>query len=59
MVTHVLKDGTVLRDIQGHVVTREQAPTVYKVLENIKNEGRKAHGQSRKNESLSVDRPGQ
>lgn len=59
MVIHILKDGTVLRDIQGHVVTREQAPTVYKVLENIKNEGRKAHGQSRKNESLSVDRPGQ
>lgn len=55
MVTHVLKDGTVLKDIQGHKVTREQAPTVYKVLERIR-KGEKADGQQRKNEPLRSDK---
>ena len=37
MVTHVLKDGTVLNDIKGHLVKKEDVPTVY-VLINKMNE---------------------
>lgn len=33
MITHVLSDGTVLEDITGHIVKREDAPTLYKILE--------------------------
>lgn len=33
MITHILKDGTVLKDITGHLVTRKDAPTVYTLLE--------------------------
>lgn len=57
MVKHVLKNGTVLNDIQGHVVTRAQAPTVYKVLESIR-KGEKVYGEQGKNESLSPNRSG-
>ena len=37
MVVHVLKDGTVLNDIKGHLVKKEDVPTVY-VLINKMNE---------------------
>lgn len=36
MVKHVLKDGTVLDDISGVVITREQFPEVYKILGKYK-----------------------
>ena len=35
MVTHILKDGTVLKDITGHVVKREDVPTVYSLIERM------------------------
>ena len=38
MVTHILKDGTVLKDITGHKVTRKDAPRVYQLLERKKGE---------------------
>lgn len=38
MVKHVLKDGTVLDDISGIVITREQFPEVYKILGKYKGE---------------------
>lgn len=33
MVKHVLKNGTVLDDITGHLVKREEVPSVYTLIE--------------------------
>ena len=41
MVTHILKDGTVLKDITGHVVKREDVPTVYSLIERMKGKAQK------------------
>lgn len=38
MVKHVLKDGTVLEDITGHVVKEADCPMVYALLERIERE---------------------
>ena len=38
MITHILKDGTVLQDITGHKVTRKDAPRVYQILEKKRGE---------------------
>ena len=35
MVTHVLKDGTVLNDIKGHLVKKEDVPTVYALINKM------------------------
>lgn len=40
-VTHVLKDGTVLRDIKGHVVRMEDAKLVYAIMDKLNEKGRK------------------
>ena len=48
MVTHILKDGTVLKDITGHVVKREDVPTVYSLIERM-NAEREKHGDIRTN----------
>ena len=41
MVTHVLKDGTVLKDITGHVVKREDVPMIYSLVEQMNSERQK------------------
>ena len=33
MITHILKNGTVLHDITGHVVKKEENPLVYEILD--------------------------
>lgn len=38
MVRHILKDGTVLDDITGHVVKMEDARVVYELLDKINQE---------------------
>ena len=35
MVRHILRDGRVLKDITGHKVKKEDAPTVYQVIGQI------------------------
>ena len=35
MVKHVLKDGTVLQDITGHVVRESDCPAAYKILDAV------------------------
>lgn len=40
MITHILKDGTVLEDITGHVVKKEDTPLAYGVLEQKKEKER-------------------
>lgn len=38
MVTHILKDGTVLEDITGHVIKQDDAPMVYQIIEQMERE---------------------
>lgn len=35
-IRHVLRNGEVLEDITGYVITREQNPEVYRVIEQIR-----------------------
>lgn len=46
MIRHHLKDGTVLKDISGHVVKKEDAPIAYAIMEqmNIERQKRKQRG---------------
>ena len=41
MVKNILKDGTVLADMTGHVVKKEEAPMVYQIIEQIQRKERK------------------
>jgi len=41
MVKNILKDGTVLADMTGHVVKKENAPMVYQIIEQITRKERK------------------
>lgn len=34
-ITHILKDGTILTDISGHVVRMEDARSVYTLMDKI------------------------
>lgn len=38
-IKHVLKDGTVLEDISGIVITPEDNPEIYRVVEKIRKKG--------------------
>ncbi len=42
-IKHILKDGTVLEDITGYVITKEQNPEVYRVIEQIRKKERGKH----------------
>lgn len=35
MIRHHLKDGTVLTDITGHVVKKEDAPIAYAIIDKM------------------------
>lgn len=39
-IKHVLRNGEVLEDITGYVITREQNPEVYRVIEQIRKKER-------------------
>jgi hypothetical protein len=39
-IKHILKDGTVLEDISGLVITKEQNPEVYRIIEQIRKKER-------------------
>ena len=38
MVINILKDGSVVADLSGHTVTKEDCPTVYAIITQIKEE---------------------
>jgi hypothetical protein len=38
MIRHILKDGTVLRDITGHVVKKEDVPQAYALIDKMNDE---------------------
>ena len=45
MIIHILKNGKVLKDIQGHVVAKEDAPCAYAIIEKLnKEKGGKENG---------------
>jgi hypothetical protein len=35
MIKHILKDGTVLTDISGHIVKEEDAKNAYSLMDKI------------------------
>lgn len=39
MIYHVLKDGTVVPDVKGHVIKADQFELLYQVISNIKERG--------------------
>ncbi len=34
-ITHILKDGTVIKDIRGHVVKIEDAKSIYSLMDKM------------------------
>lgn len=38
MIRHHLKDGTVLTDIKGHVVKKEDVPLAYSLMQQMNSE---------------------
>lgn len=54
MITHVMKDGTVRKSIDGYTLKREQAPVVYEILNRIEME--KRHEQSRTRQDFQKKR---
>ena len=38
MITHILKNGTVLEDITGHVIKQDDVPMVYQIIEQMERE---------------------
>ena len=38
MVTHILKDGSRVKDIAGHVVKEKDAPLAYVIIDRINKE---------------------
>lgn len=41
MITHVLKDGTVIHDISDHIVKEDDAREAYAVMDSISQKGEK------------------
>lgn len=39
MIRHVLKDGTAVASIDGHVIKADQFPVLYEVINRISKEG--------------------
>lgn len=42
-ITHVFRNGQILKDITGHKIKKEDAPMVYQVIESIE---RRINGES-------------
>ena len=38
MIKHILSDGTVLTDITGHLVKKEDTPSVYHLIDQMNKE---------------------
>lgn len=44
MVRHVLSDGTVLEDLKGHVVKKEDVPEAYQLMDQMNKEKERKDG---------------
>lgn len=56
MVKHILKDGTVLKDITGHIVKKEDVPAAYALIERMR-KGRRKNGKANTNQSDPAEMP--
>lgn len=43
-ITHILKDGTEIKDIQGHIVRASDAEPLYRMIHSINSQGRAGSG---------------
>lgn len=50
MIKHILKDGTVLQDITGHIIKQESAQVVYQIIEQMEREGKNERNHIRTNQ---------
>lgn len=48
MIIHIMKDGTIKKDITGHVVKMEDAPGVYQLFDAINSGKIKKHSEVKK-----------
>ena len=44
MVKHILIDGTVLEDLKGHVVKKEDVPEAYQLMDQMNKEKERKDG---------------
>jgi hypothetical protein len=49
MIKHVLKDGSVLDDITGHVVKQDDAKIIYRLIDSINQRGNEENDGNDKN----------
>lgn len=56
MVKHILKDGTVLKDITGHIVKKEDVPAAYTLIEQLR-KGRRQNGKANTYQSDPAEMP--
>lgn len=46
MIKNILRNGTVLQDITGHVVKQKDAPLVYQIMERMNRKGGRKNEES-------------
>ena len=49
-ITHILKDGTILNDISGHVVKMIDVPSAYMVMDRINESAQRKSNKRKENE---------
>lgn len=50
-IKHIMKDGRVLDSIAGYVVTKEDCPQVYDLIDRLNQEGAKHEKKNKKQDS--------
>lgn len=53
MIRHILKDGTVLTDISGHIVKMEDAEIAYQIMDELNEERMRKHDRRVDNQGIS------
>ena len=56
MVKHILRNGTVLNDITGHIVKKEEVPAAYALIEQLR-KGRRKNGKANTYQSNPAEMP--
>jgi hypothetical protein len=52
MIIHILSDGAEKKTIDGHLVSRQDAPSIYSVIERRKNEKKSNSQQDSENNNV-------
>lgn len=56
MVFHILKDGTMLTDLKGHVAKMSDVPTAYRLMQEISQIGEKNEKTNQREKSCERSR---